>query len=356
MKKLLILGFLLLVGCGVKNVTNNQPTEQEYVVKLVAVGDNLIHSNVYEAAAISDSSYDFTPMFTEIKPYIKSFDLAFINQETILGGKEIGLTSYPCFNSPYEVGDAVIDAGFNLISIANNHTLDRGEKAVINALDYWDSKDVIYSGAARSADISQVKTFNKKGISFAFVAYTYGTNGIPHPQGKEYLANIYSNEKAYYDITSVRDEVDVVIVSMHWGNEYEEEPSQTQIAQANYLSSLGVDIIIGHHPHVIQPVDVINDTYVIYSLGNFLSGQIGVDRLIGMAFSVDIIKRVEGDNKVITIVNPQAKLLHHYRDQNKDFHIKFFTELNNEILYDYLNYYESKSNLVKKYYQDIIVT
>src|SRR5690606_4745531 len=122
------------------------PEEDEtYVVRLVAVGDNLIHSNVYEAAVI-DNSYDFHPMFEDIKPYIKTFDLAFVNQETILGGSEIGLSSYPCFNSPYEVGDALVDAGFNLISIANNHTLDRGEKGVLNALDYWDSKDVIYSG------------------------------------------------------------------------------------------------------------------------------------------------------------------------------------------------------------------
>lgn len=158
--------------------------------------------------------------------------------------------------------------------------------------------------------------FLKNGIKFAFVAYTYGTNGIPHPGGKTYLANVYSDEKAENDL-KIRDYVDVFIVSMHWGEEYQDLPNNTQIKQAKYLAELGADIIIGHHPHVIQPVDLLvneeRETFVMYSLGNFLSDQIGIDRLIGMGVSLDIIKDKDGN---ISLNNYHAKLLYRYKNYN----------------------------------------
>ena len=356
MKKLyIILISFLLFGCSAGKTTliNSNKTS---VVSLVAVGDNLIHDSVYEAAAIKDS-YDFKPMLSEVKQFIKKHDLAFINQETILGGKEIGLSTYPCFNSPQELGDALVDSGFNLISMANNHTLDRGEEAVNKAIDYWNKKQVIYSGALKKAT-TNVKLFNKNDISFAFVAYTYGTNGIPHPKGKEYLANVFSYEKAKEEIEGL--DVDVIIVSMHWGNEYELYPSKVQKEQAAYLASLGVDVIIGHHPHVIQPVDMIehdgHQTFVIYSLGNFLSDQKGVDRLIGMAVSFDIVK-VDNINNTINIYlkNLKANLLYRHKFNN-NFNIKMFINLNNDILNNYQQLYNEKKDLITTYYEDIDVT
>jgi len=345
---------LFLTSCSYANIEIEEPKIENYQVSLVAVGDNLIHSPIYKAAATGDS-YDFKPMLAEIKPYINTFDLAFINQETIIGGSEIGLSSYPCFNSPYELGDAIVDAGFNLISIANNHTLDRGKVAVLNSLDYWDSQDVIYSGASRSYEEENIKKIILNNISFAFVAYTYGTNGIPHPNNETYLANLFSEEKAERDVNLIRDEVDVIICSMHWGDEYQDIPNEKQIHQAEYLSSLGVDIILGHHPHVIQPVDKINQTIVVYSLGNFLSAQIGVSRTIGMAFSLDINKRIENDEVKVNYEKLHAKILHHFQDENKDFHIKLFSELNNEILYDYQVYLNEKKALIKSLYDDISI-
>jgi poly-gamma-glutamate synthesis protein (capsule biosynthesis protein) len=326
-------------------------------VSLVAVGDNLIHHTVY-SAAYTNGIYDFTSMFEEIKPYIKQFDIAFINQETILGGKELGLSTYPAFNSPHELGDTLVDTGFNLVSIANNHTLDRGEKAIISATNYLDKLPLIYSGAARSSNGLHVKIFKKNGITFAFVAYTYGTNGIPVPSGKDYLVNLYSNQKAKADLDKVRDLVDVIIVSMHWGDEYQDYPNETQKTQAKYLANLGVDIIIGHHPHVIQPVEVIindkgEETFVIYSLGNILSDQKGIDRLIGMAVNIDIYKTK--DNSFIDIDKAQAKLIYRYKDQNGNFNIKLFSDLTNFFLEDYEHHFDRKASLIKSYYNNIKV-
>lgn len=361
MKKLIILLILLyvIISCNTKKKEKEEiPEEGEKIVSLVAFGDNLIHDTIYVSAQTS-SGYDFRPILIDVKEYIQNFDLRFINQETILGGSELGLSTYPAFNTPQEMGDALIDAGFNLISLANNHTLDRGEKAVINSVNYWNSKDVIHSGSVLSPDESQVKIFEIKGIKFAFVAYTYGTNGIPHPSGKTHLANVYSNEKAREDLKYVRNIVDVIIVSMHWGEEYQDYPNETQISQARHLASLGCDIIIGHHPHVIQPVDLLENedgrnTFVMYSLGNFLSDQKCLDRLIGMGASLDIRKDESGN---ISLENFRAKLLYRYKNYNDNsFRLLFFEDLNNDFLKDYALYFSEKEALIKYYFQDIDVS
>ena len=360
MKKIIF--FLVIIILIFTRVTTSDEVDEslkvedeEYnQVSLIAVGDNLIHSSIYEAAKVMDE-YDFKPMLGDVKKMVKQYDLRFINQETIIGGSEIGLSTYPAFNSPYEVGDAIVDAGFNLISLANNHILDRGEKAIKNTIKYWENQPVIYSGTAVN-DVSHLKIFNMNNIKFAFVAYTYGTNEIKLPEGKEYLANIYSNEKARRDILSIRNMVDVVIVSMHWGEEYQDYPSRTQKDQALYLANMGADIIIGHHPHVIQPVEKIKtdkrETFVIYSLGNLLSDQKGIDRLIGMAVGLNIYK--SNQTNAIKIKDYTATLLYRYKNQNK-YYVKLFQDLNADYLVDYLTYFENKKNLIQTYYKDIEV-
>lgn len=352
MKKVILLLFCILSSCWQEkkpielNMANNN--QEVYKVSLVAVGDNLIHNTIYESSKVKDT-FDFTPIFRNVKPYIRQHDLAFINQETILGGSTLGLSSYPRFNSPQEMGEALIDCGFNLISLANNHTLDRGEEAVNNSVKFWQSKDVVYSGSEIS-NVSHVKYFTKNNINFAFVAYTYGTNGIPIPSNKEYLVNLFTYEKAEKELKEARRKADVVIVSMHWGNEYVETPSETQVEQAKFLADLGVDLIIGHHPHVIQPFAIINDkTHVVYSLGNFLSDQSGIDRLIGMAFSVEIEKKMENDNTIIKILSPKAKLFYTYSNNHQNFQNIFFSDINEKILPNYREYFKQKKAIIRKY-------
>ena len=334
---------------------------KEYELKLFMVGDALIHQAVYYDALQDDGSYDFKPMIDLIKPISSSYDLAYYNQETILGGVSIGYSHYPRFNSPQEVGDAFIDAGFNLVSLATNHTMDKGEQGVINSVNYWNSKEgVVTSGQWISQEErDKVRIYEKNGIKYAFFSYTTLTNGLNTPEGKEYLNNVYSDEKAKNDIDKVRDQVDVVMVAMHWGTEYSLNISEEQTRIANYLSSLGVDLIIGAHPHVVEPVEYINDgkTFVIYSLGNFISAQIGVEKLTGLMMEVTIKKVVNVDDSVtVTIENPKAELTYtkyNYYSSDRDFVVYSYSQLNESILPDYLSYYEKYKAVVSSRYSEL---
>lgn len=324
-------------------------TRKDMDVSLVMVGDALIHSSIYDDA-YNGTSYDFKPMLSKIKPLIKDYNLKYYNQETILGGAELGLSNYPRFNSPYEVGDAFVDAGFNLVSLATNHTMDKGETGVINSLNYWGKQNEVYTAGSYSSfddrNRSVIKEIN--GITYSFFSYTTWTNGLETPSGKEYLNNVYDVEKVKTDIEKVRDKCDVVIVAMHWGTEYSTSVSAEQEEIANYLASLGVDIIIGSHPHVVEPIDFIGDTMVIYSLGNFISDQEGVERLTGLMVSVDIHKSVEKDNIDITLDNPRAELLytHSTYRRKRNFVVYPYTELNDSLLPSYKEYYNTYKQIV----------
>ena len=358
------LGLLILLILGVSiivymfcfkspSIMNSETKEkkvqkEEYQASLVMVGDALIHSNIYLDAKKTDGTYDFKPMLELTKPITSKYDLAYYNQETILGGTSLGISSYPRFNSPTEVGDAFLDSGFNLVSLANNHTMDKGEQGVINSLNYWnEKKDVVHAGQYSSFDDrDSVNVYEKNGIKYAFFSYTTWTNGLETPTGKEYLNNVYSNDKAQNDISKVRDSVDVVIVAMHWGNEYSLGVSDKQIEIANYLSSLGVDIIIGSHPHVVEPVEFIGKTLVIYSLGNFISDQEGIERLTGLMMSVDIKKSVDSGITTISLDNLKADLVYTYSKYGRGFKVYPYSELNNVILPNYREYYEKYKDVV----------
>lgn len=335
---------------------NNHSTS----ISLIMAGDNLINDKLYNAAKKDDGSYDFKSMYSYIKDIVKNYDLAYYNQETILGGSEIGVSSYPAFNSPYEVGDATIDTGFNLVSLATNHTLDRGEKAIINSLNYWNNKsNVLTSGSYLSNnDRNKVNIKEVNNITYTMLNYTYGTNGIKVPEGKEYLVNIWpctgnnpDNDTKYQeykevvkkDILRVRDKVDLLIVAMHFGVEYTHVPTNYQIDMAEFLSSLGVDIIIGTHPHVIMPITYINDTLVIYSLGNFLSAQDtnnDYNTTVGLLSSIKITKNIDKDNNTsIKLSDLNNELIY---TTNKDGYK--IIPFSNPDIKDYLNDYERVYN------------
>lgn len=371
---LLILSFLLLFVSIILFWKLNSPEKVEkdpviekeevktpkvYEASIFMVGDALIHSNVYEDARCADGSYDFKPMLEQIKPISIKYDLKYYNQETILGGATLGYSNYPRFNSPTEVGDAFLDAGFNLVSLATNHTMDKGEAGVINSVNYWKSKEnVVYSGQWTSnEEREESHVYNINGISYAFFSYTTWTNGLETPAGKEYLNNVYSPEKAAADIAKVKDLADVIIVAMHWGTEYSLGVSSQQTEIANYLSSLGVNLIIGAHPHVVEPVEYINDgkTFVIYSLGNFISDQIGIERLTGLMMEVTIKKVVDVDDTVtISIDSPKAELIYTYSKYGRNFKVYPYYRLDNTLLPNYMSYYEYYKGIVSSRYPELV--
>lgn len=346
------------------NIDNNNSSTS---ISLIMAGDNLINDKLYNTAKKGDGSYDFRSMYSYIKDIVKNYDLAYYNQETILGGSEIGVSSYPAFNSPYEVGDATIDAGFNLVSLATNHTLDRGEKAIINSLNYWNNKsNVLTSGSYLSNnDRNKINIKEVNNITYTMLNYTYGTNGIKVPEGKEYLVNIWpctgnnpDNDTKYQeykktvkeDIERVRDKVDLLIVAMHFGVEYTHVPTNYQIDMAEFLSSLGVDIIIGTHPHVIMPITYINDTLVIYSLGNFLSAQDtnnDYNTTVGLLSSIKITKNIDKDNNTsIKLSDLNNELIY---TTNKDGYkiIPFSNPDIKDYLNDYERIYNKYANIVR---------
>ena len=328
-------------------------------ISLVMVGDALLHSSVYNDA-YKDGKYDFSSQLEYIEPIIKNYDLAFYNQETVLGGAEIGLSDYPRFNSPKEFGDNMINIGFNIVNLATNHTIDRGEEAIINSCKYWnEKKDTVLSAGSYCSkeEQNEIKIKEKNGIKYTMLSYTYGTNGLPIPDGKDYLVNLYSDEKVKEDIEKVRDKVDLLLVSMHWGIEYQTEPTEEQKREAKYLSDLGVDIIIGTHPHIIEPIEYINDTLVIYSLGNFISAQStnnDYNTMTELMTSVDIVK----ENDKIKIENLNNELLYNYYEKGSTWHnfkVIPFSKMNENYNAEYKRIYDKYSSVVKLYDQNIRV-
>ena len=358
---------------NIENNTNKQVDDEEkqYEVNLVMVGDNLIHSSIYKDANKNANydGYDFKPMYTYIKEIVQNYELAYYNQETILGGEEIGLSDYPTFNSPYEVGDAMIDAGFNLVSLATNHTMDRGEKAIINSCNYWKSKEGVMTAGSYCSeeDRNSVQIMEKNNISYSLLSYTYGTNGIAVPSGKEYLVNVWptngnnpetDNEYQEYkktvseDIARVRDKVDVLIVAMHWGVEYTHTPTAYQEDMAQFLADEGVDIVIGSHPHVVMPVTWIDDTLVIYSLGNLISAQetdLDYAKMVGLLSSVKITKTVKGEESSIKLSDVNNELLFTSYSGWRNFKVVPFSspDIGNYIS-DYERLYNKYSEVIKE--------
>ena len=286
MKKLLLLGVLFLSGCSFAE-KEEVIAPEDFPEKIASfdvydspparmtigmIGDILLHDPLY-------TYDDYAYSFEEVKAPMEKIDFLLANQESMPAGKPFTYSGYPAFNSPAHIIEGLQNVGVDMVSIANNHTLDRGEKGVLAAIDNIKSYGMPYVGAYLSEDDQndfRIVTVND--ITLGILAYTYGTNGIPTPKGKDYLVARIDPERITREIQELKELVDVTVVSMHWGNEYELSPHQSQIDLAQVIADAGGDIIFGHHPHVVQKFDRLtgqsgNETHVLYSLGNFYSGQ-----------------------------------------------------------------------------------
>lgn len=364
MKKLFVVVILLLciIGAEVSLLLGkSQPEEiyecasviknlkiEDYNLSLIAVGDALIHRGIYYDAATNQTDnsgykkYDFTNMFSYIRDIIKPYDLKFYNQETIIGGKNLGLSNYPLFNSPDEIGLDLMNVGFNLVNLATNHSLDKSKEGATYSANFWQSKNEIYAvGSYRSFDErNKVRIEEKNGIKYSLLGYTMHTNGLKVPSGYEYLVNVYNPDQVKKDIEALRDKVDVLIVSMHWGTEYTNTPTNEQRQIAEHLSNLGVDIIIGHHPHVVESIEYVNNTLVIYSLGNFISAQDGINKRTGLIASLTINKHVVEDKTTINISDVKGDLIWTHQVGYKNFKVIPYAYLTDSELKNHNNIYE----------------
>lgn len=279
--------------------TAPETTQQELFSRLsfVAVGDNLIHDTIYEqAAARSSSGYDFTDAYERVAHLIEEPDIAILNQETIIS-TEHNVSSYPMFNSPVEVGEEMLEIGFDVFNIATNHSIDCGEKGLISAINFWKEKDAITTGAyLNSEDFADIPMHEVNGVKIAYLGLTESTNGLSLPDDTEVILVLASEESRIQQrIMQAKEKADIVVVNAHWGNEYTHEPTENQRQLAEKMASWGADVIIGHHPHVIQPVEYIENadgrrTLVAYSLGNFISAQNRGPRMLGGMLNFEIVK------------------------------------------------------------------
>ena len=352
----------------VKTNKINQTIKQDeiYKIKLLATGDGLIHSVIFNSYKQNDGSYDFTDALVNVKDIVKDYDIAYYNQETPMGDASIAYSGYPTFYAPKEFGDAMFATGFNTVSLASNHSFDKGEKGVLNTLNYFKSTDVLYSGMNESLeDRNNFIIKEKNNITYTMLSYTTITNGLNTPANKTYLVNKFDKDQVKKDIESVRDSVDVLIVAMHWGVEYQNMPNDEQKEIAQYLASLGVDIIIGNHPHILQPITKIDNTIVMYSLGNFISNQYGNDdysKLVGFMATLDITKTITPDGKTtISYDNLGGELIFTKYDGNpittanhKNHTVIPFSKMHdNTYLNDYERIYTKYGNVLKSMGTDI---
>ena len=332
-------------------ITEKNKEEKETIEKIsvVTTGDALIHSGVYKDA-YNGTDYDFSKQFELVAPIISDYDIAYYNQETIFGGEELGYSNYPRFNTPNHLGIDMQEAGFNMVSLATNHSLDKNEKGAINAIEFWNSQEnVLSSGMYLSEeDRLEDRIFEKNGITYTLLSYTTSTNGLPVPSGKDYLVNVYSEEKVKEDVLRYQDKVDIIFVAMHWGVEYTHTPNSEQVKIANYLADLGVEVVIGCHPHVIQPIEKINNTLVIYSLGNFISAQEGEKKLVGMLASFDITKTTKDDKSEIIINNIEVDLTWTYYKGFRQFKVVPFSVMEDKYLSNSQTIYNKYKAIIEK--------
>lgn len=286
------------------------PTGTE-TITICAVGDIMMHSPQFKAALQSDGSYDFNDTFEAIMPYISSADIAFGNLETTINTKEKGYYGYPRFRSPQEIVLALKNTGFDVLTTANNHSLDNYIFGIDNTNKTLDQYNIQHTGSYGSPkEREQLLMVEKEGVKIAVLAYTYGTNGMEGAFTSDELEYVvtYTHEwdEIQQDINKAKQaDADIIIACVHWGNEYQRQPSSQQKAFADQLLHEGVDVIFGSHPHVLQPTqkiesaDGMSDQFVIYSMGNFVSNQRDRYKDSGIIVNLDIIK--DYDNNAVYV-------------------------------------------------------
>ena len=291
------------------NNENVEPVKEDVNIKMTVIGDIMCHNSQYKDA-YDGSTYDFSYVFDDIKDYISSADIAVGNLETTFAGKERGYSNYPRFNSPEQLAYNLKDMGIDVLCTANNHSMDTNYSGVVSTLDFLDDAGISHMGTSRTAEEqNQILVKDVNGIKIAFLAFTYGTNGIPVPSANSYCVNLIDKDLILEQLELAKSqEPDLICVNMHWGLEYQNVQNSEQEDWADFLFENGVDVILGSHPHVLQPMEkrtvtlddgTTKDCFVIYSLGNFISGQTKKNTRTSIILNINFTK--DGETGKTTI-------------------------------------------------------
>ena len=309
-----------------EEIIEPEPIPEDINVTMSVIGDIMCHNSQYNDAYIrATDSYDFSYVFSDIQKYIQVADIAVGNLETTFAGKDRGYSNYPTFNTPEQLAYNLKTLGMDVLSTANNHSLDKGYKGIVSTLDFLDDSGIAHTVTYRTAEEqNQITIQNVNGITMAFLSFTYGTNGIPIPSGKDYCVNLINEELIVSQINLAKEQnPDVICVFMHWGVEYQTQQNKEQEKLADLLFKNGVDVILGGHPHVLQPMEkreitlddgTTKDGFIVYSLGNFISGQNTLPRQSSAVLNLGITK--DGVTGKISIDEATYVPIYMYRAPN----------------------------------------
>lgn len=306
---------LLLLSFIVSSVPiHAEPPE----VRVMVAGDIMMHKPITDYGYDqSTQQYNFGPIFSEVSAIFKEADLVIGNLETPLAGKEEGYSGYPRFNGPKEMALALKNAGFDVLTTANNHALDRGEKGVIQTLNHLDEYGLLHTGTFRNQkEKEKALILNINGMKIGLIAYTYGTNGIPVPKGKDYLVHLLDTDGIKKEIAALKEnKADYILAMIHYGTEYRRQPDEFQTRWTEALLDMGVDFVLGSHPHVVQPIQLFenpksSDKGVIFSLGNFLSNQNGDWKDYGVILNFVLEKDLEQQKVILKEISVIPTYVH----------------------------------------------
>ena len=267
------------------NITDVSSSIEPITFTFTALGDTLCHNTQYwDAYNKQTGIYDFSYVYDDIRSYTEASDITISSLETTFAGEDRGYSNYPTFNTPDSLATALKGIGIDIISTAGNHALDYGYSGLCRSIDVLNNAGLSHLGTYKSAEEQeQILIKDVKGVKIAFINYTYGTNGIPVPSGKEYCVNLIDKELIKKQIAQAKEaKVDMIVACMHWGTEYRTTANSEQKELADFLFKNGVDVIIGNHPHVLEPMEkrtvtlddgTIKDCFVVYALGNFTADQ-----------------------------------------------------------------------------------
>ncbi len=311
-----ILAICILMSLSFSICAQAKAPEKDTEITIVMVGDILLHTPVEEAAKRDDGSYNFDFIFENLKKDISSADIAIVNQEVIIGGEKLGVSGYPAFNAPYQAGDALVEAGFDVVCHGTNHALDKGKSGLLNCCKYWREQhpEITVVGINETEDAyNNIDIVEEKGIRIAILNYTYGTNGIPQPKGMPHAVDMLDKDKVERDLKFAEENADFTIVCPHWGTEYNLGVDKSQKYWTEIFRKNGADLVLGTHSHVIEPIEMLEDVgigitnnhgdgdmLVYYSLGNFVNWTSGkgkgvANRMVGGMADVTLGRNAKGE-------------------------------------------------------------
>lgn len=326
--------------------------KKDNTLHMVAVGDNIYHMPIVEEGKGEEESEDwnFDFVYENVKDDIGKADLAVVNQEAPLVKDHEDVSGYPAFGTPYEAGDALAKAGFDVVTQATNHSYDKGKEGIKDSISFWKENypKVKVLGIHDDKDDSRVQIVKKKNFKIGMMNYTFGLNeNAKPPEENAYMVDVYEEEKVKEDVEKAKEKADVVVVFLHAGVEDETEVDEQTEEKITFLAEQGVDIVIGTHPHVLRPFEMKKrpdggKMLVYYSLGNFVSVQKEVPELLEGMADITLKKNPETGKVKITDYS-MTPLVMHYEEKQTEATVYKLSDYNKKL---------AKSHGVHEYTED----